>query len=225
MPPLSPERLALAAAISAHAAAVAHVERVRAAKIKAWQIGGADRVEAAAQALVKARQAETTAVLAGLLDQAAPPGPTVAEAEQALAEARSAQAAAEQARTQLLHEEDSAERRLRAAEAERAAAIGSVLAPAFEKIFAEFDAAQQRAADLRVLVQMLPGSKSTHQANAPLVTHRDGSGRGVAQWRAALTALEMDPAAPLPDDIFGDDPEPSAVVARRRDELRARSGA
>jgi len=208
--PLTRERSALKAAIERHAAAVEHVERVRAARVRAWTIGTTDAVEAAERALVQARRAETTAVLADLMGDAAAPRLTVAAATAALAEARAAQQAAEDARLALLHEAELATRRLSAAEAERAAAIGSVVAPVFAKIFAEFEAAQQRAADLKVLVQMLPGSKSTHQANAPLVTQRDGSGRGVAQWRAALAALETDPTAPLPADIFGDDPEPAA---------------
>jgi hypothetical protein len=215
--PLTAERSALKAAIERYDAAVAHVEKVRAAKVKSWTIGGADSVEAARLVLANAKRTETTLVLSGLLNEAPPTGPSVAAAEQALAAALTTQAAVEDARTALLSAEELAGRRLSAAEAERAAAIGAVVRadPIFATIFSEYEVARQRVADLAALVALTPG-KTPHEANAAQVTQREGSGRGLAQFKATLAQLTIDAAASLPllDDLLGDDPDLAAVAAK-----------
>jgi hypothetical protein len=211
--PLSP-RQALAAAISAHAAAVAHVERVRAAKIKAWQIGGADSVEAARLVLANAKRTETTLVLSGLLNEAPPTGPSVAAAEQELAAALTTQAAVEDARTQLLHEEELARRRLDAAEAERALAIGACVRadPLFAEVMNAFEASQRKTEILRELINLMPG-KSPQESMAAQVWRREVSGAAFGRIKATIGRLTVDPAAGLPslDDLLSGDIEPAAA--------------
>lgn len=211
---LTPERSALKAALGRHAVAVERVARVRSAKLKAWQLSGADAVEAAERALFDARKAETTAVLSGLLGETAPPRLSVADAERALAEARAAQDAAEQARLALLGEEELAASHLRAAEAERAAAIGGVVrTEVLVKLLPEYQTALRRWLYLRALLGCLPG-KSTQESNELSVTQYEIPATALLRpWNLALEKIAEDPTAPLPDAAFSDDDFEHAAAA------------
>jgi hypothetical protein len=210
--PLSPERQRLALALENHASAEAHVAKIRAARINSFRVGSAEEITACERALVDAKRAETTRILADLRGEAAPPQLTVAQAEDALATAKRAHVAAEEARDILLVDLENAERALVGAAARRSRAVADVLRadPAIADLYTELDAAQVRFMTLLKVAQLLPIAFSVRDMNAP------ATGRAAAElFRVALAELETDPNTTLPtlDDLFGDEPPPAAAKA------------
>jgi hypothetical protein len=201
--PLTAERSALKAALEHYAEAEAYVQKIHAARINSFQVGSAEEITACERNLVAARRAETTRILSNLRDEAAPPALSVAEAEEALAAAKRTRIAAEEARDQLLVDLENAEHALRIAAGLRSRAIAEVLRadPGVADLVARFTAAQQRFADLLKLAQLLPIAFTVRDVNDA------ATGRGIAEFRVALTGLETDPATPLPslDALFADD--------------------
>jgi hypothetical protein len=218
---LSVERIALKAAIAAVALAAEHLEKVREARVKTWQIGTREDVDAAERALVIAKRQAATKIYAGLVGDELPAGPSVAEAEQRLADARAAVEAAERARTELLRREEGAEKGLHFAESERAAAIGNVVrSERLGPIVAAFREATERVCRLGDLLQLLPGKSSDEsyetdprrnprmRNDSDAVAHERN--QKYAPWRIALKQLETDPTAKLPEIDFD---EPAAREA------------
>lgn len=215
-PPLSPERQRLSDTISRVAQIEAELARLREARARIGQPWHLDTAIADAEtALAEARAHEPRRLVDEALGCAAGGQPTVAEAEAGLAGAK-AEADRRRGAQALLDEE---ERRLhdalRFALGNRREAIGAVIRsdPAFAALFAEFDAALERAADLRSIFNVLGLAMTPRDLDHAALIERPGTGRGVAEWRVALAALETDAAAPLPDAVFGVVAEPAAAAA------------
>lgn len=199
-PTLTPARQALAATIGARAAAAERLERVRAGRWKSFGLvtRAEDKVAEAEAALAAARDSESARIVAELVGDDARGGPTVAEAEAALAKAKREHATAERARD-MLQDTAAAERDLHLAESRLHEAVGAVVASEglTEALLTEYEVALDRVADLRAIIDILPG-RSSQQMSRSSTTIRNGTGAGLAAWRAALAALEGDPSASLP---------------------------
>jgi len=212
---LSPARQALAAAHRRRDEAVDRQAKIRAARGRSWSLVGdaRDAADEAQRNLATARRAETTAVLSSLLGDDTKPSPSVADAEAALAAARSRLAAAEHAAEALIGQDEAANRALDAANRGVREAIGAVIAEAglIETLLTRFEAALDLSTDLRSILHIMPG-RSQRQMDRSAITIRNGTERGRAEFEACLTALETDPAAALPNvDALDAGPERHAA--------------
>jgi hypothetical protein len=211
---LSPERQHLAQVIDRVAQAEAELARLAEAreKIGRPQI---DAITEAEAALAEAHAREPQRLVDDALGRASDKQPSVAEAEEKRAEVKAEMERRRGAQALLDGEQERLESRLRFAVTDRGEAIAAVVrAEALASLFAAFDEALDRVADLRSIFASLgPAMTQRDLDHAAVVVGHTGSGRGVAQWRVALKTLESDPTAPLPDAKFGDDP-PSAATAK-----------
>jgi hypothetical protein len=101
-----------------------------------------------------------------------------------------------------------------AANAARAAltnAIGAVVRDeVLGEVFAAFDSALDNVADLRSILNLLPGLSQRDMDHSAVVV-APGTGKGIAQWRVALAGLETDATTLLPS--VTDEHEPAAEEA------------
>jgi hypothetical protein len=172
-----------------------------------------DAVDEAETALAKARAREPTRLVDEALGRAGDEQVSVTEAEAELARIKVEMERRRTAQLLLDGEEQRLHASLRFALTDRREAIAAILhAECLASLFVAFDAALDRVGDLRSLLLSLPGLSQRDLDRASVVGH-PGSGRGVAQFRAALAAMETDPAAPLPDDLFGDESVATAKAA------------
>jgi hypothetical protein len=212
---LSPARQALQQAQAHREACVERANRIRAARERSWSLVGqaADAVEAAERNLAAARRSATAAVLQELLENDAAPALSVADAESALAAARSRLTAAQHAVTTLADEDAIAQGALDTASRRVRDAIGQVLIDenVTEGLLAEYEAALDRVADLKAVLHILP--KSQRQMDRAAISIRNGTGRGLTRFKDCLAALEHSADTALPD-IGVLDAEPEREAAR-----------
>jgi hypothetical protein len=197
---LTPQRQALANAITKLAEANAASHKVRSARSRAWGLVGQalDGVEAAEQGVRTAQEAELRSAMARALGEIAPRNLGTVTANSALADATTRHTIARRAADALANADDNAVIAANAARAALTNAIGAVVRDeVLGEVFAAFDAALDRVADLRSILNLLPGMTQRDLDHSALVI-RPGSGKGIAQWRVALAGLETDATTPLP---------------------------
>jgi hypothetical protein len=221
---LSAERQALAAAIERRDACAERLERVRAAGMESYRRVGqaANLAEAAQKALALAKRNETTAVLADLIGDDAPAVQTVAQATAMLADAQAGVSSAERVRDAIPAAEGAARAALDSAKAQVAEAIGQVVrAERLAPLLQEWSAALASIDYLGPLLELLPGltsderwltNRSRDAHNMRVYSDPETAARRerFAPYRAWLSALDTDPAAPPPPTDF---PEPAAREA------------
>jgi hypothetical protein len=207
--PLSVARQHLADIISRVAQIEAELDRLAEARTKIGR-PQIDAITEAEAALAEAHAREPHRLVDEALGRTGNEQPTVAECETALAGVKAEMERRRGAQVLLDGEQARLESRLRFAVADRREAIGAVVrAEALASLFAEFDAALDRVAELRSIFDALGLAMTQRDLDHAAVIGRNGTGRGRAAWRVALAALEADAAAPLPDAE-----PPSAATAK-----------
>jgi hypothetical protein len=217
---VSRERAALAAGIARHAQLAAHLadtrHRARAGSEAALSSALRDR-DAAEAALREAEDLASHHALARALGHAA--GPTAQQARADLDAARARFDAAWSDSELVKSEIDRLARAVDIARVARDAGVAAVLsaAPGFAALVASLPLARQRVQQLENLfaeLGKLPGVALPPHWDTPLLRSRPDDwapdAEAAALWRDAISALQTNPAAPLPG---GDPPAPQAEAA------------
>lgn len=227
-PSRSPERQRLAAAIRRHADAVAALGRIGEAqeRLEAEFFDVlVPAVPAARAALEDARVAAPAALVDRLLGDAPGAGPSLAEAEAALAEAEKKLADGREARSLLAEEAARAETAVNSAQFAVGNAIRDAVAsdPSLAALRAEFTRSARRA--LRCLQALFTAGHKIGAIEAHGLRFAIGEAAAAigqktffhdSEWTAALAALRDDPDAALPGL-----PEPDPDDAGDGDSTRA----
>ena len=199
-PQRSPEREALAAAITRHKAAQDHLARVNEAADQYVVFPAAEAVEQAEQELAQARKREPERLVSALLGDGGAPHPTVEQCEQALAAARAALERAIRTRDALDGQKTAVEASVENAHRSVREAVRAVFQTegAANPVLAQFVDAQREMARLREVLSFL-SSKNLLPPYWDSLTYFPPTA-AEAPWREALDGLENDADAALPDE-------------------------
>lgn len=218
-PRRSPQREQLAAAIERHVAAQREVAAIIEAERNAWRATmDAERAVETAKANVEAvKSAAAEHIGEALLRQETPTPPATREARVALGEAEDLLAATEEARAALPQKRTTAEAGMRSARSALDARLKDVIRSELDvgKLLDAAEAAQAELLAQRIVLRHLWRSHLVAETDSEAVArflrrNMLPGGAGAVEFeewndhpaseplRAALTALESDPDAPLP---------------------------